>query len=79
MPEKEEAKKKLSNAVAYFYDAAVTLLNTWEESEDSEVYLDDPSGKYPFKESLDDVVFSIGQWSEAVSEELFPKTPDNER
>lgn len=67
--------QSLNKALAEFYDAAVKLLNEWERSEDDEIYLDDPQGKYPFADSFDDVCYKIGQWVEAVDEELKEEYP----
>lgn len=54
--------KAFEQARANFYDAAVTLLTTWQIAEAAQ---NEPmfERNYPFDEDFDTVVYKIGRWS----------------
>lgn len=78
-PQPKYKGQKLMQALENFYDAAVTVSRAFEAAEgDENIYLDDPTGSYPFIDSFEDYLPRIARWVEAVDAELKENYPTEE-
>lgn len=80
MPNKQQLSiLALQASLRNFYNAAVNVSRAWEQITDNEVYIDDPTGAYPFDESFEDLLPQIGKWVQAVDAELKENYPPEEK